>query len=263
MIIFGGIAPHPPIVIPEIGGKRIKDCEKTQQALRELSLRLKAKEKSIDTIVVTTPHGAVSQVAVAVYTSRVFEGDFSTFNAPKVKMQFKGDTELAVAVVKDAASLALRTPETILDHGIMVPMYYPTEAGIKKPVLPIAIADIPLKDLFEFGRSLRNTAEKMNRNLAIIASADMSHRLTPDAPAGYNPSGQDFDARLVEVVKNYDVPGLLNFPADLADKAGQDALWSIAILWGALDGLPVKHELLSYEGPFGVGYMVAAFEPAN
>jgi AmmeMemoRadiSam system protein A len=30
---------------------------------------------------------------------------------------------------------------------------------------------------------------------------------------------------------------------------------------GALDGLAVRSELLSYEGPFGVGYAVAAFEP--
>jgi hypothetical protein len=29
---------------------------------------------------------------------------------------------------------------------------------------------------------------------------------------------------------------------------------------GALDGKSVKSELLSYEGPFGVGYAVAAFE---
>lgn len=55
--------------------------------------------------------------------------------------------------------------------------------------------------------------------------------------------------------------GIIDFPSDLADAAGQDALWSIAILLGALDGLKVKHEVLSYEGPFGVGYMVATFEP--
>ena len=29
---------------------------------------------------------------------------------------------------------------------------------------------------------------------------------------------------------------------------------------GALEGVPFTHELLSYEGPFGVGYAVAAFE---
>ena len=32
---------------------------------------------------------------------------------------------------------------------------------------------------------------------------------------------------------------------------------------GALDGTPVRSELLSYEGPFGVGYGVAAFTPVG
>jgi aromatic ring-opening dioxygenase LigB subunit len=95
----------------------------------------------------------------------------------------------------------------------------------------------------------------------LIASADMSHRLTEDAPAGYSPQGKIFDERLVEMVKNYDVKGILNFDAELAEEAGQDSLWSIAILLGALDGKKVKSEVLSYEGPFGVGYMIAALDP--
>ena len=49
----------------------------------------------------------------------------------------------------------------------------------------------------------------------------------------------------------------MNFDPQLADDAGQDSLWSMAILLGALDGQKVKPEVLSYEGPFGVGYMVA------
>jgi hypothetical protein len=38
---------------------------------------------------------------------------------------------------------------------------------------------------------------------------------------------------------------------------------SFQIMAGALDGVSVKPELLSYEGPFGVGYAVAAFEPLD
>ena len=90
--------------------------------------------------------------------------------------------------------------------------------------------------------------------------ADMSHRLTEDAPAGYSPQGKVFDEKLVGLVKNYDVEGIMNFDPDLAEEAGQDALWSIAILLGALEGKKVKPEVLSYEGPFGVGYMIAALE---
>ena len=81
----------------------------------------------------------------------------------------------------------------------------------------------------------------------------------PDAPSGYSPKGKEFDDKLVELVRNYDVEGILKFDPELAEAAGQDALWSIAIMLGALDGKKVKPEVLSYEGPFGVGYMIASF----
>jgi AmmeMemoRadiSam system protein B len=153
-----------------------------------------------------------------------------------------------------------RSPETILDHGALVPLSYCQEIGLQKPIVPLAIAFQPLKRLFEFGQNLSRTADRIKKKIAIIASSDMSHRLTPDAPAGFDPQGKVFDERLLELVRTYDVEGILGFPNDLAERAGQDALWSIAILLGALHGSKVKHEVLSYEGPFGVGYMVATFE---
>lgn len=257
-IVFGAIMPHPPIVVPPIGKERLKEADKTKQALEELSRRIK--NCACDTIVVVTPHGDVGQASIPVYTGHVFEGNFGAFGMAKPNFTFKGDPQLGLAVVKDT-HLATASPETILDHGVLVPLYYPTAAGVKKPVLPIAVAFMPLSKLYEFGQSLAKTAERLGRKVCLIASADMSHRLTPGAPSGFSPKGKEFDERLVELVKNYDVSGILKFDPALADEAGQDSLWSIAILLGALDGQKVKSELLSYEGPFGVGYMVAALSP--
>jgi len=256
-IVFGAILPHPPILVPPIGKERLKEAEKSKQALEEISLRIKGKD--FDTIVVVTPHGEVGQASVPVYTGHVFEGNFGMFGMGRPSFTFKGDPELGLALVKDT-QLATACQETLLDHGVLVPLYYPHLAGIKKSILPIAIAFMPLSKLFEFGKALRRTTERLNRKIVLIASADMSHRLTPDAPSGYSPRGKEFDAKLVELVKKYDVKGILNFDPDLAEEAGQDSLWSIAILLGALDGLKVEQEVLSYEGPFGVGYMIASFE---
>jgi AmmeMemoRadiSam system protein B len=250
--------PHPPILVPEIGRGRIKEAEQSKKGLEEISSRMKGKD--FDTIIVITPHGEVGQASVPVYTGHVFEGSFSMFGMGKPVFSFKGDPEFGLAIIKDC-SFASSCPETLLDHGVLVPMYFPQAAGIKKPILPIAIAFMPLDKLFEFGKCLAKTIERLDRKVLIIASADMSHRLTPDAPAGYSPRGKEFDDKLVKLVKNYDVKGILGFDEALAEEAGQDALWSIAMLLGALDGLKVKHEVISYEGPFGVGYMVAAFEP--
>jgi hypothetical protein len=53
---------------------------------------------------------------------------------------------------------------------------------------------------------------------------------------------------------------LLTVPDQLSEKAGECGLRSFQIMAGALDGLAVQSELLSYEGPFGVGYAVASFQ---
>lgn len=256
-IVFGAIMPHPPIVVPQVGRDRAKEVAQTIKSLTELSRRLK--NSNCDTVVVVTPHGAVGQASVPVYTAHVFEGDFSQFGADQPHYNFKGDSELGLAAIKDC-DFASSCQETLLDHGVLVPLHFVKAAGYNKAILPIAVAFKPLAKLFEFGQSLAKTAARLNRKIAIIGSADMSHRLTKDAPSGYSPRGKAFDDKLVELVKANDVNGILDFDRQLAEDAGQDALWSIAILLGALDGQKVKHEVLSYEGPFGVGYMTASYE---
>ena len=259
-VIYGMISPHPPIVVPEIGGKRLKEAEKTKTALEAVSRKMKALEP--DTVIIITPHGEVSQTTLHVYTSHVFDGDFSAFGNTSVKIKCKGDPQLGHRVLLEANKadiFAAEVPESFLDHGILVPYYYLKAAGLKCPVLPIAISLSSLKMLFEFGQAVGKAALSLEKKVAVVASADMSHRLTKDAPAGFNPKGIEFDQKLVELVKNNDVKGILEFDPVLAQEAGQDALWSIAILLGSLEGTGFKSRVLSYEGPFGVGYMVSEF----
>jgi len=259
---FAAIMPHPPILVPSIGGKRLKDVDKTKKALEKLASKLKALEKEIDTIIIITPHGAVSAAAVPVYASHVYEGSFAQFGAPKPVYSFKGDAELSRRIARESEERGINASlinETLLDHGVLVPMVYPYLKGVKIPILPIAIALKPLAELYEFGKAVLEAAEGLNRKVAIIASADMSHRLSPSAPSGYSPRGKEFDDKLVELVSANNVEGILNFDPGLAEEAGQDALWSIAMLLGALEGLNLNPEVLSYEGPFGVGYMVVNY----
>ncbi|MCX5749957.1 MAG: AmmeMemoRadiSam system protein B [Candidatus Saganbacteria bacterium] len=260
-IVYGMISPHPPILVPQIGGQRIKDAEKTKKALEAASKKLKTLNP--DTVIIITPHGEISQTTVHVYSSHIFEGDFGQFGASQVKVSCKGDTELGRRIVKEASATKIfcaEIAESYLDHGIMVPLHYIQSAGFKGRLLPVAISFSSLKELFEFGRIMQSAVKASGENVAIVASADMSHRLKKDSPNGYSEKGAVFDNKLVELVKNNDVNGILNFDPVLAEQAGQDALWSIAILLGALDGLRCRHELLSYEGPYGVGYMVAKYE---
>jgi AmmeMemoRadiSam system protein B len=122
------------------------------------------------------------------------------------------------------------------------------------------LAFLPYKDLYNFGETIRTASDNLGKKVAVIASGDLSHRLTMDAPAGYNPEGKKFDENIVRLAGTNDAEGILNLDPDMIEAAGECGLRSIIILMGALKGLNVIPEVLSYEGPFGVGYMVATFD---
>jgi len=260
-IVYGAIMPHPPVIIPAVGGSRVKEVSKTKKALEEVGKRLKTKD--IDSVVIITPHGNVSQIAVPVYVNHIFEGNLSYFGADKPVFSFKGDPLLANEIIKEARKQNIEVShiaETLLDHGVIVPMYYPMMASFKKPIVPIALAFLPYKELFNFGETIRAASDNLGKKVAVIASGDLSHRLTLDAPAGYNPEGKKFDEAIVKLAGANDAEGILNLDPNMIEAAGECGLRSIIMLMGALKGLDVTPEVLSYEGPFGVGYMVATFD---
>jgi AmmeMemoRadiSam system protein A len=68
----------------------------------------------------------------------------------------------------------------------------------------------------------------------------------------------------MEAFRKGDLTGIVAADDELCEGAGECGKKSIDMMIGALDGLNVKSEVLSYEGPFGVGYgVVALTEPVQ
>jgi AmmeMemoRadiSam system protein A len=113
---------------------------------------------------------------------------------------------------------------------------------------------------YRFGLCIAKAADRLGRRVVLIASGDLSHKLTPEGPYGFTPEGPEFDKQITDMFAAGDFLSILRFPSDLADAAAECGLRSFQIMAGALDRKAVTHDLLSYEGPFGVGYGVAFFE---
>lgn len=166
-----------------------------------------------------------------------------------------------------APKLAKAKPEVIIissphpDWGFEVPLHFllPQGVGTITPLRCNSILttlDSPKKH-FERGKEIiKNLPE--NKRLAWIASGDMSHRLKEDGPYGFDPSGPKFDEQFIKLLKVKDIQGILNLPEKLIEEAGECGLRSFCMLLGALEASKVKWQpkILSYEGPFGVGYLV-------
>jgi AmmeMemoRadiSam system protein B len=109
----------------------------------------------------------------------------------------------------------------------------------------------------EFGKALKDLIQNTDKRVAVIASGDLSHCLTEDAPAPYSSQGKIFDEQIVKLVENCDATSLVNLDSKLVEQAAECGLRSILILMGIVSDMNCHPEIFSYEGPFGVGYLVA------
>ncbi len=144
------------------------------------------------------------------------------------------------------------------DWGFEVPLHFLAK-GLRSRVETFQTRTDSPREHFNAGKDyyakeLANSKEKT----AIIASGDLSHRLKADGPYGLHPDGAKFDKALIDGLKNIDVAAILALD-DKYPEAGECGLRSFCFVLGILKTSQVKWqpEILSYEAPFGVGYLVA------
>ena len=274
-VIVAGLSPHPPVIVPEVGGRDALAAQSTANALKTLSSEIAGLHP--ETIVVIGPHGPVLRDAIACTAERRLTGDLSGFGAPQVSLAFDNDLELAGEIREQARATPSATALVMvgqderrtyqlsrgLDHGAVVPLCFLKQAGFSGRLVNLTMGFLPHLELYEFGTVVARAAEKRGRRVAVIASGDLSHRLTRDAPAGFHPRGKDFDAGIMASVRASDPSALLHMDEDLVQDAGECGLRPIIMMFGSLDGRKVTSRVLSYEGPFGVGYGVALLLPGE
>jgi len=261
MLKFASICPHPPLLIPSIGRDSFSEVNLTVEAMNQLGDEIE--NSKIETIVIISPHGPVQMGCMSIVKSDYLEGSFLQFGDSTL-MKFENDIDLGIDIKKIAdtkkISVEMINSGIFLDHGAMVPLYFLTKHNPKIKIVLIAFSYLDYQKHFEFGEAVYEAIESEDKNIALIASGDLSHRLTLDAPAGYSPKGKEFDELLIKLLEENKSGEILNLDSNLIEEAGECGLRSIIILLGALSLLKYKFEKLSYEGPFGVGYLVGKFK---
>lgn len=263
MLSFAAITPHPPIIIPTIGKENLKLVKKTIEAMETLGQKLN--RVNPDIIIIISPHGPIFTDAFCLNLSEKYFGNFTAFGDLITKLEFNGNLDI-VYKIREKTEIVVPTTmisEPNLDHGILVPLYYLTKNLKNFSIIPIGYSFLDYKKHLEFGEKIKEEIILSNKKIAVIASGDLSHRLTFDAPAGYSPQGKIFDKKLINLLKKKSINQILNLNPNLIEEAGECGLRSILILLGVIKNLNYQPELLSYEGPFGVGYLVMNFKLAH
>lgn len=256
--------PHPPVILPEIGRGEESKIQKTADAYRAAMKRVY--ELKPDTIVLVSPHAVVYADYFHISPGAGAKGSFARFDAPQARVEVHYDQEFVRALSKacadagiPAGTLGERDPA--LDHGTMIPLRFLNEYTADYRLVRIGFSGLSAAMHYRFGQMIAKTADTLGRRAVLIASGDLSHKLASDGPYGFAPEGPEFDRRTVEAFRNGDFGSLLRFDPELCEEAAECGLRAFWIMAGVLDRRAVQSEVLSYEGPFGVGYAVASFLP--
>lgn len=256
--VAGALVAHPPILLTEVGGAQSQRVCATAEAIRELDGMLSKVEAAL--AVVVSPHSPSSLTSLPVRRVAHASGDLSRFRAPQVRVEAQVDLALATALVDDgnrAGFPLIWAEESELDHGVVVPLHLLTRTMANKRCIFLGVSGWPLPRFVEFGGWLQRRLR--DRSAILIASGDLSHRLTADAPYGFRPEGPVFDRLVIDALRARSWEQIEALDPDLIEEAGECGLRPLAILLGAGRAAHLDSQVLSYEGPFGVGYPVVAF----
>ena len=257
-LVFSGIAPHPPIMVPEVGRDAIRDVRGSIEAMAELTKRIIA--SGAETVVLISPHAPLEARAFVAYDDPTLHGNFEYFRAPEAVVESSLDEELLLSIAKTASAEDLEVvplEHHELDHGTAVPLYFLRSNGWTGRVVALGYSFLSNAEHLQFGECIQKAAVEIARPIALIASGDLSHRLKPDAPAGYNPSAYLFDEQVVDAIECNEPERIVDIDPKLRRLAGECGFRSMLVALGASRQLPPAGEVLHYEAPFGVGYMVA------
>ncbi len=256
------IVPHPPLLLPEVGGGQETQVSKTIKAYEKVAGEIAA--ISPETIILISPHSIMYADYIHISPGRKATGNFHAFGEYTVSISAEYDEELVSEISAKAGEKGIFAgpmgeKQKTLDHGTMVPLYFINKRYQNYKLVRISISGLSFREHYAFGRCVKESIEALGRKAVIVASGDLSHCLSDDGPYHFTEEGPEFDHAIVEAMKTADFLSFLRFDESFCQLAGECGLRSFIIMAGILDGMAVEPEFLSYEDPFGVGYAVAGF----
>ena len=280
-ICAGFLMPHPPIILHEVGKGRENDASATVNACKRAAACVA--DLAPDTIVVISPHSPLFSDFLFIHDSPTLSGTFETFGVQSLRMEFKQDTAYRTAFTDllqkagipagtiDISQIKRYGLSEDLDHGVLVPLRFISEVCAPFNIVALSSSAFELETLTRCGAFLADAAIAAGRRVCVVASGDMSHRVSAASPYGKTEEGAKFDRKICKAIDSSDMDAIRAIDHGLRDKAGECGYHSLVMMIAAMDraralasgeipaGSGVQSHLFSYEAPFGIGYCVAEF----
>jgi 3,4-dihydroxyphenylacetate 2,3-dioxygenase len=219
--------------------------------LRTIAQR--AREAGADTFVVLDTHWLVNS-GYHVNANPVHRGCYTSNEFPhfiqEIEFEHTGASDLGHAIADAATTAGVHTrahddvPSLGLEYATLVPMKYMNgDPATALDVLPVAawLYDADMSESRVVGEAIRTAVEATERNVCLLASGSMSHRIWPNTEVAdgmfeiSSPFNAVVDRTMIDLWRRGEHAEFLAALPDYADHcSGEGGMHDTAMLFGAL-----------------------------
>ena len=219
-----------------------------------------------EVFVILTPHGQGISNAVSLAGCPVGTGEIDN-----IHLECAIDLGMSADIAHEAATLSvpivtLRTESANdpfpLDWGVTIPytLLAPQPYGV--PIVVLCPArNVSRSALVALGEAIAIVAQRTDKRVALIVSADQGHGHAHDGPYGYTKDSEMYDAAMVSAVQNDHLGALLEWDESWINAAMADSYWQTLSLIGARKRVPMRAIYHSYEVDHYFGLLCASYVP--
>jgi 3,4-dihydroxyphenylacetate 2,3-dioxygenase len=281
IVLAAKVTHVPSIMLSEQEGSPLKGTrDQAIWSLRELGRR--ARERGVETFVVFDTHW-LSNFGYHINANAHHQGVFTSHEAPQMirdlSYDLPGDPALGMAIAEAAQARSLnvyahQVPSLGLEYGTIVPMHYMNADGFAKVVSLASPLFTSVEESRILGEATRQAIEASDKNVAVLASGSLSHRLWPNrnlGPEAWTSIASEFnrqvDLRVLELWKSGRYREFTEMLPDYAVKCNgeggmADTIMLFAALgWSGYDG--EAEQLCEYFAASGSGQVSVEFHVAH
>jgi AmmeMemoRadiSam system protein B len=260
MIVYTAFVPHTPLVFESVGKERSLELDKTKAAL--LQLRDELRVAHPDVVIVISSHAGEQTEVFSLNMHEEYRAELKEFGDYETAEVYKPATALIDQIQRELRAkdmhITLHSQES-LTHGAAIPLLFLEPDAKMVKVISIATCQKSPKEHVQFGNALRDCFDEHPARIAVVASGDLAHTLSKEAPLGYKKEGKLFDEAVQYAVNEFSLSTLLSLDEKVVHNAAECGYLPLLVLFGVLDDMEVIPKTLSYQHPFGVGYLTARF----
>lgn len=262
-IVGAAFLPHTPLLLPMSDPAHAKRVRTLRRAVEDVVAWSHAAQP--DVVLCFNPHASSVGNQFTFNLAEQYNATFDEFGDLTSKVSVPGTPTFAYSLKEHLESLlpVASVIEPRVNYGLGVPAIFFQKLQPQPAWVEISSRRTTPADHLAFGARMQELLLNSPKRVLILATGEVTARLSDAAPQGKSHEAVHFRKRWMEALKRNSLQDFLQaIPAAQAEEVSSCGTWSTAQLLGTVVSMRTQVRAFYDEAPYGVGYAVATWQPA-